>query len=235
MSSTPIGQTSSENTSPEGLGESQEAERGIVMTPLPKLTFAQEKLQLQQEGNWLTQNDLVYLQVSFYLNEPNNIDSIKCQYSFRTRGRYDLKANKFSAKFTRNRFDYIRNVRERWADIDDQAPIYQKIFSAIDQGLKEDQLVFGAKSRPTRTFKKNQPPGDNPIMPMGTSVLFKDEGVWNFHLWHHDFYVELQYDGKLWDQDLARWRNQYAIAIEGPRATRPRDVPPFVKLYWGKE
>ena len=223
-SSRPDGQTAS----PEGLGERQKAERGNDTAPL---TFEQEKQQLKQNGLWLTQNDLAYISVSFYLNEPNNFDSIKCQYSFRTHGRTDLLSNKFSAKFTRNRFDYIRNVKERWSDVTTQAPIYLGVHDCIKQGLKTNQYVGGAKAVPVKKWNGK---GTMPLIPGATSLLYQDlDGDWHISIHHHDIHVELSYPQQLWEQDLQRWIDQYAIQIEAPREKRNRNIPPFVKLVWG--
>jgi hypothetical protein len=224
-SSRPVGQTAS----PEGLGESQEAE-GVSQIGPPKMTLFQERSQLKQAGQWLTQNDIDYLSVSFYLNEPNNLDSIKCQYSFKTRGNGDLKNNKFSSKFTRNRFDFIRNVEQRWNDYTTQAPFYRVIHNAIDLGLKEGYPVYGAKSLPVKKFGSKT---KTALVPYGANMLYFD-GDWHFDLWHHDFNISLSYPGELWQEDLQRWINQWAIQLEQPKTKRPRNVPPFVKLVWSQ-
>ena len=226
-SARPVGPTAS----PEGLLESQKAERGIETTPAPKSSLAQEKYQLQQSGDWFTQKDLAYLSVSFYLNEPNNFDSIKCQYSFKTHGNFDLKSNKFSAKFTRNRYDYIRNIRDRWSDAETATTLYTQVHDCIRQGIKENQYVGGAKSRPVKKFGSKV---TTPLIAMGTVMLhLDDEADWHVDIWHHDMHVRLSIPNALWAADLQKWINQYGIVLEGPAKKRPRNVPPFTKLHWG--
>lgn len=223
--SLPLGdRTSSEDTDS---GSGQEA-KGVKEIAKPK-TLAEEKQDLQTQGLWIGPADIDYLKVSLWFSEPNDPHSLKLKYSFKQVNQNNLAYNNFSVALTRNRFDYIGNVKTKWADYRQVCPTYDEVYGYMKES---NLLIYAGKAQRTRTFNRG---GIQkiPMEPLATSYVFVDDaGDYYIRIRHHDFVCELVTPAHLWAEARRKWINEWAIKLECPKKDRPKNVPPFYTQTW---
>lgn len=216
------GRTSSSEVN---LGSGQEAE-GVKEIAKPKL-LADERTRIQESGLWMRQNSIDYMRISFWKPTPNDPDSFKVKYSFKTIGNNNLAHNNYSILLTRNRFDFRGNVKKKWADYATEGTMY----SSIDATMKEygDNHFYAGKAQATRKFSKGIQ--KIPMEPFTATCLFYDpeDDAWVIRVRHHDFVCVHAVPRTIWEQKTQQWIRDYAIQVESKKA---RDVPPFYSGVW---
>lgn len=215
-------------TSSEEVKEGQEAE-GVLGSPKPK-TLADEKKILIENDRWITATGIDYVKVDFWLDTPNDPLSIKLRYSFKRTGRNDLSYNRYSLKLTQNRYDYIRNIEQRWADIKTQAPYYHATAQEMRQQQKLGIPYLAGKAQTTRRY--NAGIKKIPLEPFTTtSLTLNNDNDFVLHIQHHDFKLTLEYPMEQWQEQCRDWINEWATRVE-QKQNKPRNVPPFVTMQW---
>lgn len=208
--------SSSETTS----GSGQEA-KGVKEIAKPK-TLAEEKSRRQESGKWISQQSIDYIKISIWKPTPNDPDSFKIKYSFKTAGNNDLAHNNYSILLTRNRFDFAGNVKKKWADYATQGQMYSIIVEQMkDSG---DSYCYGGKAQATRKFSTGIQ--KIPMEPYTACCLYYDseDDAWVIRIHHHDFICIHAVPRTMWEQKTQQWIKDYAIQVESKKA---RNVPPF--------
>lgn len=206
--------------------EDSSCQKALGVVAAPK-TLAQERQELVDSNQWITQSSVGYVKVSIWpvLDKDARWTSYQCQYGLKL-DNTDLRLNQFTCKLTNRHNDYLGYAREKWPDANGWK--YPEIAAIVKEG---NQSIPGSAyaGRCSRNVGRRKGLTKMPNLAFTSTLLIyeAEEDEWACYLWHHGFFKRMSIPQYEWNHCQSEWMKTHSITKEFHKKS-----PPMIAFEW---
>ena len=212
------------DTGSQNIMESTLKGEGVSVIAETKKSLVQEKQDLIDANEWVSQHQVDYVKLSvFYSPSENSSDvpNLKCMYNLKLTG-VDLKKHKYSSKVTHRHNDYLSYAKGKWEDADTW--IYAQVAESVKQNWKAGGFAYAGRCAKNTGMRKSK--NRMPIIAYTTVHIEYDfnEDEYVCHLYHNDFYKRMSIPAFEWKNAMENANSSYD--------PRDRNAKPMISFEW---